>query len=142
MRLRWRNSRRKSMFRHFITKCNAFVTAVTYPTLFFTFVLCGSLLDLSMENLVKIQAFKVCTFYIFVRIIFHSSLMSESKLLKTNRTYTLGRKEQPLVIASKKISKDHCDIVVGDYTVDDVVRWLSTFHKLFIIVSCSGELIR
>ena len=95
-----------------------------------------------MENLVKIQAFKVCTFYIFVRIIFHSSLMSESKLLKTNRTYTLGRKEQPLVIASKKISKDHCDIVVGDYTVDDVVRWLSTFHKLFIIVSCSGELIR
>ena len=59
----------------------------------------------------------------------HSRSMSESKLLKTNKSYTLGRKDRPLVIASKKISKDHCDIVVGDYTVDDVVRWLSTYFS-------------
>ena len=97
-----------------------------------------------MENMVKTQAFKVCQFYIFVRPNYlHSRPMSESKLLKTNKTYTLGRKDQPLVIASKKISKDHCDIVVGDHTVDDVVRWLSTyFTSSHIIVPYSGELIR
>jgi hypothetical protein len=60
----------------------------------------------------------------------HSRPMSESKLLRTNKSYTLGRKDQPLVIASKKISKDHCDIIVGDYTVDDVVRWLSTYFTI------------
>lgn len=35
------------------------------------------------------------------------------------------------MIASKKISKDHCDIVVGDYTVDDVVRWLLIYFTFF-----------
>ena len=75
-----------------------------------------------MENLVKTQASKVCTFYIYCPSYLYSMPKSETKLLKTDRSYTLGRKEQPLVIASKKISKDHCDIVVGDYTVDDVVR--------------------
>ncbi|KAF8804211.1 proline-rich protein [Phlegmacium glaucopus] len=44
----------------------------------------------------------------------------KTKLLKTNKSYALGRKDRPLVIASKKISHDHCDIVVGDYTIDDV----------------------
>lgn len=52
----------------------------------------------------------------------HLRPVLESKLLKTNKSYTLGRKDNPLVIASKKLSKDHCDIVVGEYTVDDVVR--------------------
>jgi len=52
----------------------------------------------------------------------HSRPMSETKLLKTNKSYALGRKDRPLVIASKKISHDHCDIVVGDYTIEDVVR--------------------
>lgn len=51
----------------------------------------------------------------------HFKPTSETKLLKTNKSYALGRKDRPLVIASKKISHDHCDIVVGDYTVDDVV---------------------
>ena len=96
-----------------------------------------------MENLVKTQASKVCTFYNFVRTIFIPGPVSESKLLKTNKSYTLGRKDQPLVIASKKISKDHCDIVVGDYTVDDVVRWLSTcFTSSTLIVPYAGGLIR
>ena len=81
-----------------------------------------------MENMVKTQASKVCTCYKKICPDYlHSRPMSESKLLKTNKSYTLGRKDQPLVIASKKISKDHCDIVVGDYTIDDVVRWLSTY---------------
>jgi len=56
----------------------------------------------------------------------------KSKLLKTNKSYTLGRKDQPLVIASKKLSKDHCDIVVGDYTVDDVGN-LSAKPSLHIV---------
>jgi hypothetical protein len=71
--------------------------------------------DTSFQS-VYIQVLHLCPNYV------HSRPMSESKLLKTNKSYTLGRKDQPLVIASKKISKDHCDIVVGDYTVDDVVR--------------------
>ena len=58
----------------------------------------------------------------FVQNIFISDPTSETKLLKTNKSYALGRKDRPLVVASKKISHDHCDIVVGDYTVDDVVR--------------------
>ncbi|KAF8152303.1 hypothetical protein B0H34DRAFT_724643 [Crassisporium funariophilum] len=44
------------------------------------------------------------------------------KLLKTNKTYTVGRKERPLVVSSKKISSNHCEFEVGNYTVDDVVN--------------------
>ncbi|KAJ6525311.1 proline-rich protein [Mycena vulgaris] len=44
----------------------------------------------------------------------------KTKLLKTGKSYTLGRKEQPLVINSKKISHDHGEFTVGKFTVDDV----------------------
>ena len=54
----------------------------------------------------------------------HSRPMSDSKLLKTNKSYTLGGKDQQLLIPLKRSRKT---IVIGDYTVDDVIRWLSTY---------------
>lgn len=45
----------------------------------------------------------------------------ESKLLKPNTSYTVGRKDRPLLVNNKKISHDHCDFVVGPHTVEDVV---------------------
>ncbi len=46
----------------------------------------------------------------------------ESKLLKPGSTYGLGRKGQPLLINSKKISHHHCELIIGESEVDDVVR--------------------
>lgn len=46
----------------------------------------------------------------------------ETKLLKTGRKIPLGRKEKPLLVNNKKISRDHCEFTVGPYTEDDVVR--------------------
>ncbi|KAF8882254.1 hypothetical protein BD779DRAFT_1543640 [Infundibulicybe gibba] len=45
---------------------------------------------------------------------------SKTKCLKNNTTYPLGRKDRALVVASRKVSQEHCDFVVGDYTVEDV----------------------
>ncbi|KAJ7095750.1 proline-rich protein [Mycena belliarum] len=44
----------------------------------------------------------------------------KTKLLKTNKSYWLGRNGQPLVINSKKISRQHGLFVVGDFTEDNV----------------------
>jgi hypothetical protein len=86
-----------------------------------------------MEKLVEKQASKVSAFSPFLSAyILIPRPMAETKLLKTNKSYALGRKDRPLVIASKKISHDHCDIVVGDYTVDDVVRWKHVHPSLYI----------
>ena len=49
-------------------------------------------------------------------------LAAETKLLKTGRKISLGRKDKPLVVNSKKISRDHCEFTVGPCTPDDVVR--------------------
>jgi hypothetical protein len=46
---------------------------------------------------------------------------AETKLLKTGTSYPLGRKGTGLVISSKKISSNHCEFVVGPYTINDVV---------------------
>ena len=47
--------------------------------------------------------------------------IQEQKLLKPNSSYTVGRKDRPLLINNKKISHDHCDFVVGPHLVEDVV---------------------
>ncbi|EGN97494.1 hypothetical protein SERLA73DRAFT_124187 [Serpula lacrymans var. lacrymans S7.3] len=47
----------------------------------------------------------------------------KTKLLKTGKKYSLGRKEQPLVINNKKISREHVKFTVGTYlqeNMDDV----------------------
>jgi hypothetical protein len=54
----------------------------------------------------------VITFLIYIQ---------EPKLLKPNTSYTVGRKDRPLLINNKKISHDHCDFVVGPHLVEDVV---------------------
>lgn len=52
------------------------------------------------------------------------SLMAwpETKLLKTGTKVTLGRKDRPLLVNNKKISRDHCEFTVGPCSSDDVVR--------------------
>ncbi|SJL06695.1 uncharacterized protein ARMOST_10037 [Armillaria ostoyae] len=45
---------------------------------------------------------------------------AKSKLLKPGSTYGLGRKGQPLLINSKKISHHHCELIVGESEVGDV----------------------
>lgn len=57
----------------------------------------------------------------------HPSLPSmfsspETKLLKTGRKMPLGRKDRPLLVNNKKISRDHCEFTVGPCSQDDVVR--------------------
>lgn len=49
-------------------------------------------------------------------------LAPETKLLKTGRKVPLGRKDKPLLVNNKKISRDHCEFTVGPCTQDDVVR--------------------
>jgi hypothetical protein len=49
-------------------------------------------------------------------------VLLETKLLKTDTTYPVGRKGRPLSLASKKVSHDHCEFIVGNLTVDQVVR--------------------
>ncbi|TFK35843.1 hypothetical protein BDQ12DRAFT_655171 [Crucibulum laeve] len=44
----------------------------------------------------------------------------KSKLLKTGKSYPFGRKDRPLCMASKKVSHDHCEFIVGPYSVDEV----------------------
>ncbi|KIJ67260.1 hypothetical protein HYDPIDRAFT_84074 [Hydnomerulius pinastri MD-312] len=46
----------------------------------------------------------------------------KTKLLKTGRKITLGRKERQLLVNNKKISRDHCDFTVGPYSQDDMVN--------------------
>ncbi|KAJ7442642.1 proline-rich protein [Mycena latifolia] len=48
------------------------------------------------------------------------SAPKKTKLLKPGKSYWLGRKEQPLIINSKKISKDHGEFTVGEFTAEDV----------------------
>ncbi|KAG7442164.1 uncharacterized protein BT62DRAFT_936261 [Guyanagaster necrorhizus] len=50
---------------------------------------------------------------------------AKSKLLKPGSTYGLGRKGQPLLINSKKISHHHCELIVGKSEVDAVSDPLS-----------------
>lgn len=45
----------------------------------------------------------------------------ETKLLKTDKAYPLGRKDSPLCINVKKISRNHGTFTVDKFTVDDVV---------------------
>ncbi|KAK0502415.1 proline-rich protein [Armillaria luteobubalina] len=45
---------------------------------------------------------------------------AKSKLLKSGSTYGLGRKGQPLLINSKKISHHQCELIVGESEVGDV----------------------
>ncbi|KAK7679065.1 hypothetical protein QCA50_018010 [Cerrena zonata] len=43
----------------------------------------------------------------------------KTKLLKPGKTYVLGRKDRPLLVNHKSISRDHLSFTVGDYTVED-----------------------
>jgi hypothetical protein len=45
----------------------------------------------------------------------------ENKLLKTGKTYELGRKDKPLVIKHARISKDHAGFQVAGCTEDNIV---------------------
>ncbi|KAG2347342.1 hypothetical protein BDR05DRAFT_652330 [Suillus weaverae] len=45
---------------------------------------------------------------------------TKTKLLKPSKNYGLGRKEQPLVVNNKKISRDACEFRVGPYTPDNM----------------------
>ncbi|KAF5348255.1 hypothetical protein D9756_010524 [Leucocoprinus leucothites] len=44
----------------------------------------------------------------------------KSKLLKTGKSYPLGRKNQPLLVLNKKVSAAHCKFTVEECTLDDV----------------------
>lgn len=57
----------------------------------------------------------------------HPTLSPETKLLKTGRKISLGRKEQPLLVVNKKISRENCQFTVGLCTPDDIVRFVSSF---------------
>ena len=52
----------------------------------------------------------------------HLFIIKETKLLKPGKKYGLGRKEQPLVVNNKKISRDSCEFRVGQYAPDSMVR--------------------
>lgn len=43
------------------------------------------------------------------------------KLLKPGSSYVLGRKGHPLIINHNRVSRDHCEFIVGSHTLDDVV---------------------
>ncbi|KAF9530072.1 hypothetical protein CPB83DRAFT_875297 [Crepidotus variabilis] len=43
----------------------------------------------------------------------------KSKLVKPGTSYTVGRKDRPLLVNNKKISHDHCDFVVGPHSTED-----------------------
>ncbi|KAG1734606.1 hypothetical protein EDB19DRAFT_1143333 [Suillus lakei] len=45
---------------------------------------------------------------------------TKTKLLKPGKNYGLGRKEQPLIVNNKKISRDACEFRVGSYTPDNM----------------------
>lgn len=64
-------------------------------------------------------AFKVC--FLHGSFVSNSLISIEPKLLKPNQSYTVGRKDRPLLVNNKKVSHSHCDFVVGDHTVNDVV---------------------
>lgn len=50
-------------------------------------------------------------------------LVAESKLLKSGKSYLIGRKSTcDLVVNHKKISHDHGQFLVGGFSPDDVVR--------------------
>jgi hypothetical protein len=49
-------------------------------------------------------------------------MRAEAKLLKTGKSYTLGRKGKELDIDNPKISKTHAEFIVGAFSEDDVVR--------------------
>jgi len=50
---------------------------------------------------------------------------AESKLLKSGKSYLIGRKSTcDLVVNHKKVSHDHGQLIVGDFTPDDIVRAL------------------
>jgi hypothetical protein len=51
--------------------------------------------------------------------IFNASL--ESKLLKTGRSYSLGRKDQDLIVPNKKVSHHHCEFLVGKWSIEEMV---------------------
>ncbi|EIN04858.1 hypothetical protein PUNSTDRAFT_138057 [Punctularia strigosozonata HHB-11173 SS5] len=44
------------------------------------------------------------------------------KLLKPGREYTLGRKDQDLIVANKKVSSRHCSFAVGPMSIPDVMK--------------------
>ncbi|KXN89540.1 hypothetical protein AN958_05566 [Leucoagaricus sp. SymC.cos] len=44
----------------------------------------------------------------------------KSKLLKTGKSYSLGRKNQPLIVPNKKISQYHCKFTVEGCTLENV----------------------
>lgn len=46
----------------------------------------------------------------------------ETKLLKTGKAYSLGRKEQAININWKRVSRKHVLFTVGEFTLDDAVR--------------------
>ncbi|KAJ3922145.1 hypothetical protein F5877DRAFT_34405, partial [Lentinula edodes] len=45
---------------------------------------------------------------------------TESRVLKPGCNVAIGRKNQPLIINSKKISAEHCVLSVGDFSLEDV----------------------
>lgn len=62
----------------------------------------------------------------------------ESKLLKTGKTYVLGRKDQPLVIKDARISKNHAAFQVGSCTEDEIVGC----YLMFLVNPFTGNVVR
>jgi hypothetical protein len=55
----------------------------------------------------------------------HPRYVPESKLLKSGKSYLIGRKSTcDLVVNHKKVSHDHGRFEVGGFSPDDVVRTL------------------
>lgn len=55
---------------------------------------------------------------------------SVKKLLKPGKAYPVGRKEAPLILHSKRVSKLHGEFAVDEFAVDDVVRVVSCAFKV------------
>jgi hypothetical protein len=59
----------------------------------------------------------------------HRGSDAESKVLKSGKSYRIGRKDCDLAVNHKKVSHDHGQFIVGGFSPDDVVRivWCPTF---------------
>ena len=77
--------------------------------------------------------------FVGISLVLLNNLTPETKLLKTGRKIALGRKDRPLLVNNKKISRDHCEFSVGPCTQDDVVRAQGSEYCVTNCVCVSGQ---
>lgn len=60
-------------------------------------------------------------------------------MLKTGKTYALGRKDKPLIIKHARISKDHAEFQVAGCTEDNIVGSCFVFSVNVFIERCQSD---